>query len=254
MVAMIAGLLMAHGAWAAAASVPGLDRAYLVRPAMSFENVDATQVTVASIRTIAAGMKFHKLVWSPDGRLMAAVGQRHMGLWVADVKTGMVKKLTDEKVFLARLAWCPVGQKLAFLNGEHKLCIADLAKWGEGRAKWRREGRFDDQLFYVFWDFNGRKVYVRHGKSRREAKWGEVADGDAVAETGGEPSCEMRGRVHGAINAITKESLTTGAEVWVKWRGREWRLARFGANPKVEHSPRPHSGRRPRLRPPRRQT
>jgi Tol biopolymer transport system component len=72
-----------------------------------------------SARRIWQGVAYH-LEWSPDGSRLAfaspRAGEDRADLYVYDVASGDVRKLTQEPVYVARPHWSPDGQLIAFLG------------------------------------------------------------------------------------------------------------------------------------------
>jgi Tol biopolymer transport system component len=101
--------------------------------------------------------------WSPDGKKLAFVGDWKT-IYVLDLATGNLERLTNDDAFLESPAWSPNGTKIAFVKeqgGNKEIYVMD--KDGGNQQRLTRNGVPDES---PCWSPDGAKlVFTRSGRS-----------------------------------------------------------------------------------------
>ncbi len=112
--------------------------------------------------------KVNSLALSPDGRRLAVsiAGDRRTDLWVKDLSTGSLTRLTFEGSLNYRPAWMPDGRTLSFMSNREagKTYMYSTKADGSG-VPWREHPAATDtvQIDEVVWLEDGRYVIYRAG-------------------------------------------------------------------------------------------
>ncbi len=98
------------------------------------------------------------LAWSPDGTMVAyshASGHEE-GLYVAEVESAKLHRLTSASGWDGEPFWSPDGTKIAFVHDHYTLRVADLAM-----GMWRTISRVSGRVGSHAWSPDSRYVYFR---------------------------------------------------------------------------------------------